>query len=211
MNCLEQKDLSFDVTRKLYQRNCKSNSRTKQMLRVKYWFPDNGTVEDTISSCYQCQITTVERKQEPVKPSEIPKTAMHALSAVLGGPHPDGHCNLVVTDKRTRYFFVEQTTSTTSRVTCDKLGTIFAIHGIPERLEIDNGSPFNSADIKHFLKKKASDTRVVPEHPRANGEAESFTKTAPNRTEERVRREQQGQDRITKNKEVEVIQEENEN
>ena len=114
-------------------------TRTKQMLRAKYWFPKlNGMVEDAISKCYQCQLCTVEHRQEPVKPSEIPDVAWHTLSVDFGGPYPDGHYNLVVIDKRTRFPAVEQTTSTSCRATCDRLRKIFATHGIPERLETDN-------------------------------------------------------------------------
>ena len=160
-------------------------TKTKQMLRAKYWFPRlNGMVEDTISRCPQCQLTTVEHKQEPVKPTEIPHSAWHTLSIDYGGPYPDGHYNLVVIDKRTRFPAVEQTTSTSCRVTCDRLRKIFATHGIPEIVESDNGPPFNSTDFHAFAQKMGfRHHRVTPEHPRANGEAESFMKVL-NKTEQ---------------------------
>ncbi|MEW8584399.1 MAG: RNase H-like domain-containing protein, partial [Candidatus Thiodiazotropha sp.] len=158
---------------------------TKQMLRAKYWFPRlNSMVEDAISRCFQCQLTTVEHKQEPIKPSEIPDSAWHTVSVDYGGPYPDGHYNLVVIDKRTRFPAVEQTTSTSCRVTCDRLRKIFATHGIPERVESDNGPPFNSAEFKGFATEMGfRHHRVTPEHPRANGEAESFMKVL-NKTEQ---------------------------
>ena len=107
-------------------------TRTKQMLRAKYWFPRlNSMIENAISRCYQCQLATTEHKQEPIKASEIPEKAWHTLSIDFGGPYPDGHYNLVVIDKRTRFPLVEQTTSTSSKVTCDKLWAIFSMHGIP--------------------------------------------------------------------------------
>ena len=79
-------------------------TRTKQMLRAKYWFPRlNSMVKDYLSRCYQCQIATVEHRQEPVKQSTIPDTAWDTVSIDFGGPYPDGHYNLVVIDKRTRF------------------------------------------------------------------------------------------------------------
>ena len=60
-------------------------------------------VEDAVSRCFQCQLTTVEHKQEPVKPSEIPETAWYTVSVDYGGPYPDGLYNLVVMDRRTRF------------------------------------------------------------------------------------------------------------
>ena len=42
-------------------------TRTNQMLRAKYWFPRlNSMVEDAVTRCYQCQISTTDSKQEPV-------------------------------------------------------------------------------------------------------------------------------------------------
>ena len=90
----------------------------------------------------------------------------------------------MVIDKRTRFPAVEQTTSTSCRATCDRLRKIFATHGIPERLETDNGPPFNSTDFQKFAEEMGfKHHRVTPEHPRANGEAESFMKVL-NKTEQ---------------------------
>ena len=142
-----------------------------------------------ISRCYHCQIATNEPKQEPVKPSSIPDTEWHTVSTDFGGPYPDGHYNLVLIDKRTRYPVVEQTRSTSAKVTCEKLRGIFATHGVPERLESDNGPPFNSHEFKEFAGEMGFyHHRVTPEHPRANGEAESFMKVL-NKTEKIARTE----------------------
>ena len=142
-------------------------------------------VEDAISRCFQCQlITTTKHKQEPVKPSEIPDSAWYTLSVDYGGPYSDGHYYLVVIDKRTRFPAVEQTTWTSCRVTCDRLRKIFATHGIPVRVKSDNGPPFNSVEFNEFAKEMGFiHHRVTPEHPRANGEAESFMKVL-NKTEQ---------------------------
>ena len=87
-------------------------------------------------------------------------------------------------DKRTRFPVVEQTTSTSCKVTCDRLRKIFATHGIPKKVESDNGPPFSSTDFKGFAEEMGFEHhRVTPEHPRANGEAESFMKVL-NKTEQ---------------------------
>ena len=126
-------------------------TKTKQMFRAKYWFPRlNSMVEDMVSKCYECQICTAENRQEPVKPSDIPETAWHTLSVHFGGPYRDGHYNLVIIDKRTRFPVIEQVTSTSCRTTWERLRKVFAMHGIPERLESDNGPPFNSTDFRNF-------------------------------------------------------------
>lgn len=58
------------------------------------------------------------------------------------------------------------------------------MHCIPQRIESDNGPPFNSKDFKLFAEEMGfKHHRVTPEHPRANGEAESFMKVL-NKTEQ---------------------------
>jgi len=115
------------------------------MLRARYWFPGmNAVVEDIIGKCFECQITTKEHHNKRIKPSEIPLRAWNTVSIDFGGPYPDGHYNLVVIDKRTRYPEVEQVSSTTYTKTAEALKKIFATHGVPRRVDSDNGPPFNS-------------------------------------------------------------------
>ncbi|CAG2202522.1 unnamed protein product [Mytilus edulis] len=160
-------------------------TKTKQMLRARYWFPAlNSMVEDIIGRCYECKVTTKEHRQEPIKPTKIPETAWHTLAADYGGPYPDGHYNLVVIDKRTRYPVVEQTKTTTTRATIEKLRGIFSTHGIPEKIETDNGSSFSSNEFSNFATEMGFyHHKITPLHPRANGEAENFMKLL-NKTEQ---------------------------
>ena len=104
-------------------------------------------------------INDVIVKMEPDSGADVNVMDEHQYRALqrktgFGGPYPDGHYNLVIIDKRTRFPIVEQTTSTPCRVTCDKLRAIFAMHGIPERIETDNGPPFSSTEFKEFSEEK---------------------------------------------------------
>ena len=79
-------------------------TKTKQMLREKYWFPMmNSMVEQIVGQCFECQVTTKKYQQEPVKLTAIPKKPWDVIALDFGGPYPDGHYNLVAIDKRTRY------------------------------------------------------------------------------------------------------------
>ena len=88
-------------------------------------------IEDTVRKCYECQITTEHHTQEPVKMTEIPKTPWETIATDFGGPYPDGHYNLVVIDKCTRYSEVEQVYSTSAKTTIQKMREIMARNGIP--------------------------------------------------------------------------------
>ncbi len=160
-------------------------TKTKSMLRNRYWFPRlNSIVEDIIGRCYECQVTTKEHQKEPVKMTEIPEKPWDTVAIDFGGPYPDGHYNLVAVDKRTRYPEVEKVYSTSCESTTEKLKKMFSTYGTPNRIESDNGPPFNSAQFKKFAEEEGFvHHRITPEHPRANGEAESFMRVL-NKTEQ---------------------------
>ena len=151
-------------------------TKTKQMLREKYWFPEmNKMTERVVENCYECQLTIKQHRQEPVKMTQIPEKPWEVVSVDFGGPYPDGHYNLVVIDKRTRYPEVEVVYSTGIKPTKEKLKKIFATHGIPIQVESDNCPPFQSKEFAEFAAIEGfRHHRITPLHPRANGEAESF-------------------------------------
>ena len=83
-------------------------TKTKQMLRQKYWFPQmNKMVEHIVGQCYECLVTTKEHRHGPLKMTEILDKPWQIVSVDFGGPFPDGHYNIVAIDKRTRYPEVE--------------------------------------------------------------------------------------------------------
>ena len=160
-------------------------SKTKQMLREKYWFPEMNTMtENVVEKCYECQLTTKQHRQEPIKMTEVPEKPWEVVSIDFGGPYPDGHYNLVVIDKRTRYPEVEVVSSTGIKQTKEKLKKIFATHGTPVQVESDNGPPFQSNEFAEFAAAEGfRHHRITPLHPRANGEAEFYETRQQNRTE----------------------------
>ena len=86
-------------------------TKTKQMLRSKYWSPTmNMMIDELIRRYFECQVVTKQHIEEPTKPTVIPQKPWEEID--FGGPYPDGHYNLVAIDKRTRYPEVEVTYST---------------------------------------------------------------------------------------------------
>ena len=79
-------------------------TKTKQILREKYWFPlMNSMIDTAIDQCYECQVATKGNREEPIKVTNIPNRPWDTVSIDHGGPYTDGHYNLVLIDKRTRY------------------------------------------------------------------------------------------------------------
>lgn len=75
--------------------------------------------------------------------------------------------------------------SNSCKDTSERLRKIFATQGIPERLDSDNCAPFNS---REYAEEIGLHHRITPDHPRANGETESFIKVL-NKTEKIARSE----------------------
>jgi hypothetical protein len=84
--------------------------------------------------------------------TEIPQNPWEVVSVDFGEPYPDGHYNRVVIDKRTRYLEVEKLHTTACKQTKEKLKKIFSTHGIPRRLESDNGTSHGFCGISVILK-----------------------------------------------------------
>lgn len=160
-------------------------TKTKQMLREKYWFPlMNSMIDTAIDQCYECQVATKGNREEPIKVTNIPNRPWVTVSIDHGGPYPDGHYNLVLIHKRIRYPVVESVPSTDFQTNKERLKHIFVTYGTPRRIESDNGPPFNSEEFNEFAEQEGfQHHRVTPLHPRANGEVERFMQTL-NKTEQ---------------------------
>ena len=123
-------------------------------------------IDTAIDQCYECQVATKENIEEPIKVTNIPSRPWDTVSIDHGGPYPDGHYNLVLIDKRTRYPVVESVPSTNFQTNKDGLKHIFATYGTPRRNESNNGPPFNSEEFKEFAKQEGfQHHRVTPLHP----------------------------------------------
>ena len=170
-------------------------SKTKEMLRRKYWFPDlGGLVDNVVGQCFDCAVATKDHRTEPLKMTEIPEKPWSTVAADFGGPYPDGHYNLVIVDKRTRYPVVEEVPSTGFESTKVAMKKTFATYGTPERIETDGGPPFNSKDFEQFSKQEGFKHHVVtPDHARANGTVERFMQSL-NKTERIIRRRTKNKD-----------------
>lgn len=67
-------------------------TKTKQMLRHKYWFPYmNRMVEQMIGHCRECQVTIKEQRKEPLKMTAISEKSSQIVSEDFGRPYPDGY------------------------------------------------------------------------------------------------------------------------
>ena len=63
--------------------------------------------------------------------------------------------------------------SITSEKTIEKLGIIFATHGLPQKIVTDNGPSFTSKEFEDFMQRNGiKHVKSAPYHPSMNGLAE---------------------------------------
>ena len=136
-------------------------SKTKEMIRHKYWWPGmNVEIEDSVKRCFECQISTETKHTEPAM-TELPSRPWITVEVDFCGPFPNGRYALVVIDQYSRYPEVEFTTTTSFEATRKKLKKIFAIHGVPQTLQSDNGPPFNSQAFNDFARESGFQHRRI--------------------------------------------------
>ena len=77
----------------------------------------NSMIDAVINQCYESQVATKEKREELIKVTNILSHLWDTVSIDHGGLYPDGHYNVVLIDKRTRYPVVEAVPSTNFKVT----------------------------------------------------------------------------------------------
>ena len=84
----------------------------------------NSMINAVINQCYEFQVATKEKSEEPIKVTNILSHPWDTVSIDHGGPYPDDLYNLVLIDKRTRYPVVEAVPSTNFKVKKERLRQI---------------------------------------------------------------------------------------
>ena len=82
---------------------------------------------------------------------------------------------LVLVEAHSKWLEVVPVSAATSMVTIEKLRTIFATHGLPEKIVTDNGAVFTSENFLHG--NGIAHTRTAPYHLASNGPAERSVQT----------------------------------
>ena len=77
-------NLQLKIIKSVHTLGHLGTTKTKQMLREKYWFPGmNHLISQTIGSCFDCQVATKSHRQEPIKPSVFLFLKNHGNGSLL--------------------------------------------------------------------------------------------------------------------------------
>ena len=148
-------------------------SRMKAIARSFLWWPGlDREIEETVRGCWKCQQVRHTPPQTPMASWTWPSEPWQRLHIDYAGPF-HGKMFLIVVDAHSKWMEVCVVNSATSRITVDKLRTMFATHGLPETLVSDNGAVFTSEEFREFVQKNGiKHIRIAPYHPASNGQAE---------------------------------------
>ena len=124
----------------------------KCLLRARsavFWPGITKDVTNLVQNCATCQAHQRKQQKQQILQPEPPCYPWQILSSDLF--EFKGNQYLLISDKYSKFPIIRKLTSTTSRAIINHLKSIFAEHGIPERLTTDNGPQYASQEFHDFM------------------------------------------------------------
>ena len=152
--------------------------KTLQRAHTAIFWPGlTNDVKVKISSCPTCIAHQPSQPKEPLKSHEVPSRPWQKLASDLFTWNDKQY--LILVDYYSRYFEIDEMTSTTSNAVIKKFCHHFARHGIPEMLISDNAPQYISEEFKRFS--QSWDFKHITSSPlysQSNGLAEKTVQIA---------------------------------
>ena len=128
--------------------------RTKKLMKEKDWFPQmDKKVKDLIDKCTACQSIGPANPPEPMRVTLTESAPRNSVAIDFYGPIPNtSQYLLVCKDLYSKLPEAEIVDSTEARTVIPHLDSIWARHGIPQKLRCDNGPPYNGTEFKNYTK-----------------------------------------------------------
>ena len=127
-------------------------NRMKSLGRIYVWWPGiDDDIESVVKTCIPCQEHQNMPQRAPIHPWEHHSKPWNRLHIDYAGPF-QGKMYLVVVDSYSKWLDVYPVKSANSSITIDKLGILFATHGLPEIVVSDNAGCFKSEEFGTFMR-----------------------------------------------------------
>lgn len=108
----------------------------------------DNMVKKATKPCFKCQLAKKKNGDEILEVTNTQSRPWDTVYIDEGRPYADGHYNLVLINKRTRYPVVESVPSTSFQTRKERLlNHTFATSGTRIRAESNNGAPFNTKEF----------------------------------------------------------------
>lgn len=142
-----------------------------------FWLNMAKEINDYVDKCSVCEATQKSNAKEPLITKEIPKYPFQIVATDLFTFMSREF--LLIVDSYSGFFDFRQLRHTTSNEVIENLKSWFATHGIPEKLESDNGPQYSSLEFRQFADEWGfTHSTSSPRYPQSNGLAERYVQTA---------------------------------
>ena len=147
--------------------------------RAAVWWPGwSRDVSTMVNNCHSCSKQR-HVPHEPMLATPLPEYPWQKVGSDFFQIKNDHY--LLLVDYFSRYPEVVKLVSTTSACVIAALKSIFARHGIPEKLISDNGPQYDSDDFREFAAKyQIQHDTSSPYYPQGNAQAERTVQTVKN-------------------------------
>ena len=171
--------------------------KTSKRIRLSFWW--NGIKEDVrkfVSFCHSCQLRRRLRASDrfPITPiSRATRPFEMIVTDVIGPIEPPAGPQkfryvLCIVDSFSRFPSAYLLKDLTAKSACQALLEFFSWAGISSVVISDNGTNFNNALTKEFLKRMGCSPRFSsPNHPECQGMCERFNQTFKNMLHHAIR------------------------
>ncbi|XP_046380438.1 uncharacterized protein K02A2.6-like [Haliotis rufescens] len=153
---------------------------TKCKLRARscvFWDGINKDIDQAVKSCPTCQSHQDSQAKETLMPHEIPTRPWQIVGTDLF--HDDNNEFLTVADYYSKFPVIRELPKPcTSIAAITATKSIFAEHGVPDKIINDNGRHFDSKDYRKFAEEWCFDhTTSSPHYPQSNAFIERSIRT----------------------------------
>ncbi|XP_064609484.1 uncharacterized protein K02A2.6-like [Liolophura sinensis] len=153
--------------------------KIKLRLREKVLWPGiDKDITTCTEKCHACQLVGKSAVPEPVNPTTPPDNPWEELLLDILGPFPDGDYVVALVDNHLRYPELLVMRNVTISTITDWLDQVFARHGLPLKVTVDNRPQFTSPEFRENMENRGVTLRHVTSYwPQANGEIKTLNRT----------------------------------
>ena len=151
-------------------------AKTRERARQSVWWPGlSSQIEQMVKTCQTC-CKFQSQGAQPLIPSTLPSLPWQNVAMDIFEWKKSSF--LLTVDYYSRYIEIAKLSRLTSTEVIVHTKSIFARHGIPEKVVSDNGPQFSSREFSQFASTYCFDHLTSsPYFPQSNGEAERAVRT----------------------------------
>ena len=179
LRCVIPASLRPKIRERLHGAHTGVEGCLRRARETVYWPGMNADLRDYIAKCGVCATYQKDQQKEPLISHKIPNRPWETVGCDIF--HFEDRDYLCTVDYYSSYFEINQLKDKTGNEVIRTLKRHFSTHGIPNKLQSDNGPPYSSREFQQFT--TAYDIEHVtssPHYPQSNGKVENAIKTAKN-------------------------------